>query len=199
LDLVVRVHGGTRQDALKWIAELSGVSLQQTTAQDLSLMQQTRSAMERDMPDATLWRHAAVEMGEELLSALKEGLYNPAAKMQPEEGEIAALTSRVAVWKKLSGESLVEEFRRQQDKHPEMTAQMVEAARTEEREIQRLLPGYLQARETLSKPDGAQIGTSHKGARDGMRDGIGEELLIARETARKVHQVGLRHAVSRGR
>src|SRR5207247_569616 len=60
LDLIVRVRSCSRVDALRWVADLVGVPVDDSP---LSLQQrQAWAADRRDVPAARLWRRAAVCM-----------------------------------------------------------------------------------------------------------------------------------------
>jgi hypothetical protein len=63
LDLVVQVRGGDHQDAVRWLATLAGVTLDD---KPLSSAKRTKWACERwmrdrDLPIAELWRRAGRE------------------------------------------------------------------------------------------------------------------------------------------
>ena len=86
--------------------------------------------IERDLPAARLWRRAAVAMGEEVLDALKVGLVDPNAPiMQAEIGELERWTRQVAMWRRMDGGELVQEYAWWRQHHPRLTEGMVRAAR----------------------------------------------------------------------
>jgi hypothetical protein len=58
LALVQRVRGGTRAEALRWVADLAGVTLDDrpATVRDRAALAQRRAAAEREAADLLAWR-----------------------------------------------------------------------------------------------------------------------------------------------
>ena len=145
LDLVVRVRGGNRASALRWCADLVGVPMEDRplSPADRERWARERRELERDLPAAQLWRRAALALGEEILDRLKAGLFDPAAAMRPESGEVAEWTARLARWRRLDGAALVAEYADWRRDHPDLTAGMVWAARTRDAAERRALEVYV--------------------------------------------------------
>ena len=76
LDLVVHVRGGDRQTALKWLAPLAGVALddERLSPADRAEWGRRQRALERDLPAARRWQRAWVAMAEQVLGELKAPL-----------------------------------------------------------------------------------------------------------------------------
>ena len=130
IDLVARVRGGVRESALRWLADFSGAPLKdRLLSPDRERWAQERRKLQRDLPAAELWRRAAVALGEEVLARLKTGLFDPAAPMRPEIGEVAYWTARIARWRRISGIELVSEYRECVERHPKMTRGLIHAAK----------------------------------------------------------------------
>jgi hypothetical protein len=144
LDLVVRVRGGSRPDALRWVADFAGMPLDD---RPLSPAERDRWAkqqrlIETELSNARLWRRAAVVLGELVLDNLKAAL-GDATLPRPEIGEIAFWTARVMAWRRLDGAELVAEFLRWARRSPCLTAGMVYAARLRETAERRAILRYL--------------------------------------------------------
>ena len=146
LDLVIRVRGGNRADALRWCADLAGMPMDDTplSAAERARWARERREIERDMPAARYWRRAAVTLGEETLVNLKAALFDPTLP-RPEIGEIADITQQVARWGRLDGAELVSEYRGWREREPGLTAGMVHVARLREKAEVRALLRYMEA------------------------------------------------------
>jgi hypothetical protein len=146
LDLVVLICGGSRQDALRWLADFAGVPLEDrrlSPKQRADWVEQRRQ-IERELPKAQLWQQAAVALGEEVLDTLKAGLSNPKLP-RPEIGEIALWTNRVSAWRRIGGAELVGKYLWWARHQPRLTAGMIYAASLHEKAKIEALPKYLQA------------------------------------------------------
>ena len=134
LDLVVQVRGGNRADALRWLADLAGVPMDDTplSPEDRERWAAERRELERDLPAARYWRRAAVNMGEELLDQLKTALLDPMLP-QPEIGEIGHVENVLRSLQRVDGAGLVAEYRWWLEHHPGLTAAMVASAKRLER------------------------------------------------------------------
>jgi hypothetical protein len=140
LDLVVRVLGCNRADALKWLADAAGVALDDQLL-DPSVAAE-RAAVKRDLPEARLWQRAALSLFDDLLINLKAGLFDP-TEMRPEFGEIAS-TERLRDFIAGAPEAvLVGEFRAWRERWPHFTAEMIRSAARRERADRRALQRYL--------------------------------------------------------
>jgi hypothetical protein len=147
LDLVVRVRGGNRADALRWCADLAGVPMEDRplSPAERERWARDRRELERDLPAARLWRRGAVLLAEETLGELKSALVDPIAP-QPDPGEICRLTLQVARWQRMDGAALVAEYLWWREHCPDLTAGMVHAARLRERaEVRTLLEYFTEA------------------------------------------------------
>ena len=144
LDLVVRVRGGSRRDALRWVADFTGRPLDDRR---LSALERTRwgrqqQEIESELPKARLWRRTAVALGEQVLSGLKGELTDLTRPLE-KTGEIAPWTARIAVWRQLDGANLVAEYLRWVERAPRFTGGMVYVAGMREKAEWRALNAYL--------------------------------------------------------
>jgi hypothetical protein len=144
LDLVVRVRGGNRADALRWLADFAGVPFEDTplAADDRERRAQERRELERALPDARHWRRAAVWMAESLLENLKAALFD-ANRPQPDTGEIAHVESMLASLRRKEGGELLAEFNWWLQHHPGLTASLVRSAKQRDAAERRALAAYL--------------------------------------------------------
>jgi len=144
LDLVVQVRGGNRADALRWLADLAGVRMDDTPLSpgDRERWMAERRALERDLPAARYWRRAAGNMAEELLDSLKAALVDPMLP-QPDIGEIGHVENMLRSLQRIDGAALVGDFRWWLSRFPGMTAVMVRAGKRREEAQRRALLAYL--------------------------------------------------------
>lgn len=145
LDLVVRVRGGSRQDALRWVAERAGIPMDPAP---LSIAQRAcwaaeRRHLERELPRARLWQQAAVQLAEELLYELKRGLTDRTAPLRPEIGELRDVTSLLDHLRRIDGQELVTEYSTWRVDYPGWTSAMVRAAASRERAGRALVLSFL--------------------------------------------------------
>jgi hypothetical protein len=149
LDLIALVRGGSRQDALRWLAEFAGLPLDD---RPMSLAErnewaQRKRLVERDLPRARYWRRAAVALGEEVLDRLKDGLFDPVAANRPDIGELQEWTARLELWQRIDGAALVAEYRDWVEQDPRTTAGLVITARLLETAERRAIGKYLRLTE----------------------------------------------------
>jgi hypothetical protein len=144
LDLVARVRGGGRADALRWVADLAGVPLDNTpiSAEDRARWAVERRDTERSLPTARYWQRAAVCMAEELLNSLKAALFDPTLP-QPDVGEIASVENLLGSLRRVDGAALVAEYKWRLERRPGMTAALVHVAKQREQAARRALLEYL--------------------------------------------------------
>jgi hypothetical protein len=115
------------------------------TAAERRAWARDRAALERDLPDAWLWRRAAVNMAEDLLHLLKSALFDAVAAADVGElgiGEIAnvqRLLSRLSA----ADEITIEEYRWWRENRPGMTTAMIRAAKRREQVEYRALHAFL--------------------------------------------------------
>ena len=145
LDFVIRIRGGSRQDALQWLAIFSGIPIdnREFSPGERATWARRRGEIERNLPTAELWRRSAVSLGREILDSLKAPLLNPALPHRAEIGEIASWTLQLDRWLKMNGGELVTEYEWWRRHHPKMTAAMVDVMRTREKVERRALRRYL--------------------------------------------------------
>ncbi len=145
LDLIVRVRGGKRADALRWVAGLSGLSIDDTplSPQNRERWAEERCEFERDLPAARYWRRAAIDMTEDLLATLKTALFDQTMP-QPEIGEIRDVEALFGLLRRADGATLIEEYRWWLAHHPGMTTAMIRAVKARVRAERKALLAYLQ-------------------------------------------------------
>jgi hypothetical protein len=145
LDLIVQVHGGSRADALRWLAAFAGVALddEPPSVEERARWARERVDLERFLPIARYWRRAAVNLTQELLLALKAELWAPSGVATIQPGEIASISHLLLSLQSMDGAALVAEYQWWADRYPGMTAAMVRAARAWEQADWRALVTYL--------------------------------------------------------
>ena len=88
---MVRICGGSRQDALRWLADFAGLPLENrllSATQRADWARQHR-LIKRELPRARLWQRAALALGDQVLDNLKAALADPKLP-RPEIGEFAS-------------------------------------------------------------------------------------------------------------
>jgi hypothetical protein len=130
LDLVVRVRGGNRADALRWCADLVGIPLDDKplSAADRARWLQERRLLERELPTARLWRRAAIALAEESLDVMKRVFFTGPADKIDFDG-IRNMTNLLMRLGRIDGPELVTEFQSWMKSHPGLTSGMVRAAK----------------------------------------------------------------------
>jgi len=146
LALVSLVRGGSHADALRWLADLAGVPMQDTptSAADRARWARERRELEQRLPAALYWRRAAVGLGEEVLMTLKAGLFDP-TQPPPAVGEIGFWTGEVTRLQRMDGGELVAEFLASMRQDPRLTTGMVRAMQAREKAEVRAILRYLRA------------------------------------------------------
>jgi len=152
LALVIRVRGGGRADALRWLADLVGVPLDDKplAPEDREQWARDRRELERILPTARYWRRAAVCIAEELLESLKGALFNLALP-QPDVGEIASVENLLGSLRRVDGGALVREYRSWLERFPGHTAALVRVAKRHEQASRRALMEYLKQADPATK------------------------------------------------
>jgi hypothetical protein len=137
LDLIVRVIGGTRKEALRWCADLTGMPLgdEPLSTVHRARWSRERRALMRDLSAARYWQRAAVAMAEEVLANLKAELFDSTLP-KPGLGEIKDWTSRLAAWQRLPGAELVAEYRSWRERDPVLTPALVQAGKNSQLRLQ---------------------------------------------------------------
>jgi hypothetical protein len=144
LDLAVLVRGGTRQEALRWVADLIGKPLDGRALPTVDRFSWARRQrlIEAHLPSATIWRRTAVALGEMVLDELKEMLWDRTLP-DDEVADIARWTAMVARWRRLEGSDLVEAYTYWTERQPLWTAALVNAGRLHEKAARRAVCRYI--------------------------------------------------------
>jgi len=144
LDLVVTVRGGTRQDALRWLADFAGVPMDDTpqSAEERKRWAAERRELERDLPAARYWRRALLLVLEETLNHEKDKFFVPKAPI-----DFALLRSYTRIIERLQhagNETLVAEYREWSAELQRECAALVRWAQEREAAEVRALTTYLE-------------------------------------------------------
>jgi hypothetical protein len=136
LDLVVRIRGGSRQDALKCLAEFAGVQLHDDALSpaDRARRAAERRAVARDLPQARLFQRGAVRLCEEVLAETKFRYFEP-AQTEPNYADCRALrdlTNLLVRLKRMGDDAAVTEFRWWRDRYPGLAAGIVRSRKSRE-------------------------------------------------------------------
>ena len=144
LDLVQRIDGGSRQEAVKWVADFAGVPLddQPLSREQRHEWAEERRRIEHHLPVAALWRRAATKLADELLDVLKAALFDP-TQPQPELGEIFQVEQLLSRLRRLENNDLVNEYTWWATRYPNTTAGLVRTARAREQAKRRALMAFL--------------------------------------------------------
>lgn len=144
LELIARVRGGSRVDALRWLAELAGVPLEDKPLSPAARAEWAweRRELERDLPTARLWRRAAIGLAEEALVELKARLFDPLTS-EFDVAEIQSLTHFAGWLYRSTDSTLVAAFQAFRQRDPKLTSAVIEAARHQERAERRAVARYL--------------------------------------------------------
>lgn len=147
LDLVARVRGGNRADALRWVADFAGYPLEDTplSAEDRKRWAEERKQFELDLPEARYWRRTAVLLAEETLCELKSRFFDPTAQDRVSSRELRDVTGMLARLQNMGDDALVTQYRAWRTEHPNLTGLMVCLARAREAAEKRALLAYLRA------------------------------------------------------
>lgn len=140
LDLVVTVRGGTRQEALHWIADLIDLPLESYDESHDALPRATE--WRRYLPVAALWRRTIAKLTDELLDTLKQALFDPTLDW-PETDEIYQAERLLKRLNYIEDAQLVEEYLWWQDHYPELTAWLLWESRRREEAEKRALMAFL--------------------------------------------------------
>jgi hypothetical protein len=133
LDLVVLVRGGSRRDALHWLADLVGVPLEDRRASsaERSRWAAERRAMERDLPAARYWRRGMLVMLESVLDREKDRL-SGGAGARPDFGVIRTYNQLIDRLKHAGDAALVSEYREWRTDTPRWASALVRWMRDRE-------------------------------------------------------------------
>jgi hypothetical protein len=152
LDLVAQFRGGSRQDALKWLAEFAGMPLSDTplSPADRARYAEERRQLEADIPDAQLFRRGAARLCDEALAVAKARYFAP-TETAPDFAECVAmrdLTAQLARLQAMTDSAAVTEYRWWREHYPGMTWGVVRAQKALDAAQFRALKAYLR----LSNP-----------------------------------------------
>jgi hypothetical protein len=144
LDLVQLVRGGTRQEALRWVADFGGTPLEERSFSPAERAEwvKARQDLERDLPDARFWKRASINLTEDLLTTLKAALFDSTVA-PPGANQIYDIEQMLSRLRRIDGAELVTEYRDWRDRYPGMTAAMVRAAKEKERAEEKMLRAFL--------------------------------------------------------
>lgn len=149
LELVVRVRGGSRADALRWLADYAGIPLgdQPLSSADRARWAAERRETERDLPAARAWRQTAIALAEEALVLLKASFLDAAGESDVADADLRSVTEQLAYVNRLGAmeTTLVAEYRFWCERYPNMTSAMVYVARLRERANRRALFRFVRA------------------------------------------------------
>jgi hypothetical protein len=148
LDLVVRIRGGSRQDALRWVADFVGCPLDNRplAACDRARWVKQQRQIALELPKARLWLRSALAVGEDILDRLKTALADTTLPPPP-VGEIAWWTARLRTWRRLDDTGLVAEYLWWAQHQRRLTDGFVYAASLRETAERRALSAYLRRME----------------------------------------------------
>lgn len=144
LDLVVKVRGGTKQEAVRYLAALAGIPIDDDSPAAVEARVRwaaDREVLRRDLPNAEHWRAAAIAMVELSLDSIKAGFFDPTAP-RPDIEELQNLTRLLARLQKLDGSALVAEYSDWWLTRPQLTQGLVRAGRNREAAWRRAVKRY---------------------------------------------------------
>ncbi|HKD07679.1 MAG TPA: hypothetical protein VKB79_17395 [Bryobacteraceae bacterium] len=144
LDLISRVRGGSRSDALRWLADASGVTLATPKADPWAWIH--RDAIAQDGDNAHYWRRGILNVLDEILTSLKCALFDSGLP-QPESDEILNLECLCSGLRDAGDFALVQEYRSWLSKWPETTAAVAHAARGHEAAEKRTIAAFIRSME----------------------------------------------------
>jgi hypothetical protein len=144
LDLVSRIRGGSRQDALKWLADFAGVPLfeQSLSAEERAQLAEERQRRERDLSEARYWRRSAISMYEETLARMKTTFFTPGQEAVT-VADLQGATVALAMLRSTGDDLLLAEFRWWIEHYPGMTAALIRSAKQLEAAEMRAITKYL--------------------------------------------------------
>jgi hypothetical protein len=144
LDLVQLVRGGTRQEALLWLADYAGKPLADNplSPSERAEWAKARRDLEQALPDARHWQRAAVNMSEDLLVTLKAALFDPTLP-QPASNQIYDIEQMLSRLRRIDGTELVTEYHWWQERYPGMTNAMIRAVKAQDHAAGKMLRAFL--------------------------------------------------------
>jgi CHC2 zinc finger len=138
-----RVRGQNFREVLDFLGARYGVPIlplvrSTTERQNWAVQQQ---AIERDLPNARLWKRAALELCDEVLDDCKERFFRGFKDVEAQE--IYALTRFSEHLRKVDGRALAEEWISWKRNKPELTSALVRVGRALETADQRAVRAFL--------------------------------------------------------
>jgi hypothetical protein len=143
----VQLRGGSRQDALQWLAHFCGTTLEDApqTPENRARYQVEKKAAELDMPDALRFRRGVIQLTHETLEATKSRYFNP-TETQSDYTDVIALQDLTRLLERLRGMGeglMLAEYRSWRDQYPGLTYGIVRAVAALEVSEMRALRAYL--------------------------------------------------------
>jgi hypothetical protein len=147
LDLVARVRGGSRQDALKWLADFAGIPLQDSplSPADRARFAEERKQAEADLPDARRFHRGVMCLCEEALDASKSRYFDP-TEADPDYADVQAMqdvTRLLESLKRMADTQALQLYREWREQYPGMTAAIIRAVVSRQAMARRALLAYL--------------------------------------------------------
>ncbi len=142
--LVERALRCRKSDALRWLADFTGVPLEDSpvTPNDRRHFAQERAALGRDLQAARYWRRSAEQLCELVLIAEKSRLESPGLGA-PNFDQLREAGNLLRTLNKAGDASLVAEYQEWVKSAPAMTAAMVWAAQRQEQRHRAALQRFL--------------------------------------------------------
>lgn len=144
LDLVQLVQGSRRGEALRWVADLAGIPLDERQFTPLERHQyaQQQSEFQRDLCQARLFRRTALSVCEELLTELKATLFSTVNSESLTD--LPAIEQLAAALRRANDDEVVAEYRWWLANHATITSAMVAAGRDREEAERRALRRFVE-------------------------------------------------------
>jgi hypothetical protein len=146
LDLVICVRGGSKHEALKWLADFAGVPLEASpiSQEQRERWVQERQVFARDLVSARYWQRSMIGILDELLDSLKNRFFNPEpGQERPPASELQNATAFLSRLQSRADSAIVDEFRWWRECRPNVAAALVQIARKRERTDWRAAGRYL--------------------------------------------------------
>jgi hypothetical protein len=144
LCLIMRLRGCSKQDALKWLSEFTGVPLEDKpmSAGEKARYAERQRLIARELPRARDWRRAAIDLCEETLDHLRAAFFDPTLGT-PDTYGMRDVTRQLTRLQQMDGAALVDEYVEWCNHSPELTAAMVATAQARELAEMRALREYI--------------------------------------------------------
>jgi hypothetical protein len=145
LDLVRCMRGGTKLEAIKWLADFTGVDLDvEIPPEQREQWAAERRSFEQDLQQAKYFCRAAAALTEEALDKAKDAFFEPTPeKPEIHPSELRNLTAQLERFRSKSDAVIVEEYRIWMVQHPGWTAALIRWAQKQEQIERRTILRYL--------------------------------------------------------